>query len=97
LYLARTGRKAGAAEELERIADLPSHSPVVAYRMALVYELLGNRSQALKWLQDAVDGDYSRREIEAEPDLVGLRADPRYHRMAAALQKSADSTGNKSP
>jgi len=46
-----------------------------------VFEALGDRERALTELGAALAAGYPRWEIERDPDLAGLRADPRYTQL----------------
>jgi Flp pilus assembly protein TadD len=45
---------------------------------AVVYEGIGDREAALHWIGKALSAGYSLDEIERDPSLANLRADPRY-------------------
>ena len=79
LYLADVGDKAGALKELKIVEDAKSTDPAVLYNMAVTYELSGERDQALDALLAAVKAGQSLDDVKNDPELVSLRADPRYH------------------
>jgi len=56
---------------------------------AALYERLGDRQQALAWLGKASRAGYPRWEIERDPALETLRADPRYASVLASAPESA--------
>ena len=56
-----------------------------------IYEALGEREAALRCLDTALKAGYSRDQIEHDPFLAGLRADPRY----VELGKGKAATGGK--
>ena len=82
LYLAKTGDGKAARKEIALVSagaiDLASR-----YRLVLAHEALGDRPAALAALADALDAGLSIAEVEREPELALLRADPSYHRLAA--------------
>jgi tetratricopeptide (TPR) repeat protein len=86
LYLARSGNDAGAAGELQRWTRLPKKSPASHFRALLVHEIGGRRDAALIALKSALETGYAMKEIREEPDLAGLRSDPRYHRMVVPYE-----------
>jgi hypothetical protein len=43
-----------------------------------VYEDLGNRAMALRWLDQALRSGRPRTDVEQSPEFERLRADPRY-------------------
>jgi eukaryotic-like serine/threonine-protein kinase len=79
LYLARSGDKQGALQAIQPIAQSAVKDPTILFEMAIAYELSGKRDQALDALTAAVKAGQSLDDIKNEPDLVSLRADPRYH------------------
>jgi eukaryotic-like serine/threonine-protein kinase len=87
LYLVKMGDSAAALKEVERVADRPTLSPQMLYRLTVVYELSGNRRQALRALERALKAGYPVKEVESEPELVTLRADAQYHRIINALPR----------
>jgi hypothetical protein len=46
----------------------------------LVYEIIGNRNQALEAIDKAVKYGYSVEDVQHEPELGALRSDSRYQR-----------------
>ena len=89
LYLAKSGDKASAVQELKRVEEGHSKDPSVLYSAAVAYELSGNRAKALEFLLAAVKVGQGLDDIKNDPDLVGLRADPRYHlEIAGAANNS---------
>ncbi len=79
LYLAENGDKKGALTELKAVEQAQSKDPGVLYNIAVTYELCGNRDKALDALLAAVKAGQSLDDIKNDPELVALRADPRYH------------------
>jgi tetratricopeptide (TPR) repeat protein len=67
--------------------DLAPRNSIVLYNLACFNALLGNRSEALSWLEKAVEGGfYAPKQIASDSDLDSLRSEPRYQ---AALAKAA--------
>ncbi|UUZ54706.1 hypothetical protein LP419_01125 [Massilia sp. H-1] len=79
LYLARLGERAEATEMTRRALQVEQGSADIRYRAALAFELSGLREQALAELQEAMQRGYPFNLINAEPDLIALRRDPRFH------------------
>lgn len=48
------------------------------FQASAIYEQLGDRDLALKWIAKAIKGGFSRDLIEKEPTLARLRLDPRF-------------------
>jgi len=79
LYLAENGDKTGALTELKPVEMAHSRDPAVLYDVAVTYELCRNRDKALEVLLASVKAGQSLDDIKNDPELVSLRADPRYH------------------
>jgi tetratricopeptide (TPR) repeat protein len=78
LYIARSGEPARARALIERALAQAPGSLDVQFRAALVFELTGDRERAIAALVSARKLGYPASAIDAEPDLVALRRDPRY-------------------
>jgi tetratricopeptide (TPR) repeat protein len=79
LYYARLGEHKGALERtVLAVAAAPGNADV-HFRAAMAYELSGHRDKALAELQMARERGYPANLISAEPDLIALRRDPRFH------------------
>jgi eukaryotic-like serine/threonine-protein kinase len=79
LYAARLGERADAVAMTQRAVQAEPETADVRYRAALVYELSGERDAALAELKAASQRGYPFNLINAEPDLIALRRDPRFH------------------
>jgi eukaryotic-like serine/threonine-protein kinase len=86
LYLVRDGQSTEALAEIESLLTQSKLPPSALFKAALVAELAQQRPRALALLGQALDAGYRLREISAEPDLVKLRADPEYHKLASRHQ-----------
>jgi TolB-like protein/Tfp pilus assembly protein PilF len=77
--LAVAGRRAEARAVLKHLSEPSSDRYVSPYSVALVHAGLGDRDQALAWLEKAYDerSDYMV-YLNREPMLDGLRSDPRF-------------------
>jgi len=76
---ALAGRTAEAQEILSQLKELSARRYVSPYQVAMIYEGLGDKEQALAWLERA----YQQRVhnmifLKVEPELDGLRSDPRF-------------------
>jgi eukaryotic-like serine/threonine-protein kinase len=89
MYLAKSGDKDAALRELKLIEQAGKKEPNTLYLSAVVYELCGQREQALAALATAVQAGQSLADIKNEPEFVSLRADPRYHLRILSVQSSA--------
>ena len=78
VYLAKSGDTTAALNEITQVERAASNSPETFFKMAVVYHLANDRSKALNALDRAVRAGFSRIQIENEPELALLRADPGY-------------------
>jgi serine/threonine-protein kinase len=69
------------------LGDLIAHSREgLAYQIAQIYAVRGERDQAFEWLQIAFDNrDGGMASLLVDPLLRGLRDDPRYKNLLAKL------------
>ncbi|HEV2690721.1 MAG TPA: tetratricopeptide repeat protein, partial [Bryobacteraceae bacterium] len=81
LFQARIGDLAQAREDIGKARSLAPSDARFIYDDALIQEIAHHRNQALKELADALHAGLSPAEIEREPDLAGLRRDPRFERL----------------
>ena len=82
LYLAKADRFQAAVREIAGVEPLANQASHVAFRATVVYELAGERQQALSALGSALEGGYPMIEILNEPELVRLREDVAFHQLA---------------
>jgi serine/threonine-protein kinase len=87
LYAIRDGQPQKALAELDKVLAQKGLRPGVLFKATLVAELANQRARALGLLRQALEAGYQLREISAEPDLVKLRADPEYHKLASHYEK----------
>ena len=83
---------------LEAITTARRESPgdvAILSNAVQVYHLVGLRQRALETLAAAVRGGYSLAEIRAEPELAGLRSDPRYPKIVSDAASSGISSPGK--
>ena len=82
-FLARADALAGRTDEAQKILaqlkELSARRYVSPYQIAMIYAGLGDKEQALAWLERA----YQQRVhnlvfLKVEPELDGLRSDPRF-------------------
>jgi DNA-binding winged helix-turn-helix (wHTH) protein/TolB-like protein/Tfp pilus assembly protein PilF len=82
-FLARADALAGKTDEAQKILaqlkELSERRYVSSYHVAMIYAGLGDKEQALVWLEKA----YQQRVhnmvfLKVEPELDGLRSDPRF-------------------
>jgi len=83
---ALSGEKEAATQMLAELEEISRHRYVRSYWRALLYLSLGNRDEAIRWLEKGV-ADHEGLEIawiKVDPLLDPLRGDPRF---AALVQK----------
>ncbi|MEO8520856.1 MAG: tetratricopeptide repeat protein, partial [Acidobacteriota bacterium] len=83
-YYAAVGKDKESLALLAQAAALAPDVPEVLYQVAVGYEMLHHREEALHWLAKARSSGYSSGAIARNPLLAALRADPRYGSPAAA-------------
>lgn len=92
--LALLGESKRARTLLAEALKLEPGNNYVTQMAVGIYEALGERDAALRFLDKALKEGYSRDQIEHDPFLAGLRADPRYLEIgkgkAAAGGKNTD-------
>ena len=87
LYEAKSGDLEKAHPPIGQALALAPKDVNVQSMAAEVYAVTGDQQKALDCLKSAVQGGYPRFEIEANPELDGLRNDPRYREIMAEALK----------
>jgi serine/threonine-protein kinase len=82
LYRAKKGECEGALAEADRLGEQPGLDGHAWFRLAVAREVCGRREAALEALKAALEGRFSLEEIQRDPELMDLRQDVRYHRLA---------------
>ncbi len=84
---ASSGYKTEAVKILEQLKELSKQRYVSAYSLAIVYLGLGDKEEALRWLeksyQDRAGIDITT--IKVDPFLDPLRGDPRFEELVAKV------------
>lgn len=85
--LLRAGRNREAIPPLQKAIELGSGFPwASAYNIACAYARLGDRDAALTWLQKSLDMGFRKLDdIRSDPDLVPLREDATFRRLAGVV------------
>jgi eukaryotic-like serine/threonine-protein kinase len=83
-YYAAIGKEQESLPLLAQAAALAPDIPEVLYHVAVAYEMLHHRDEALQHLAKATAGGYSSAAIARNPRLAALRTDPRYTANADA-------------
>ena len=71
---------------LRQALALSSDNPKVNYVAGEIYEILGERAKAIDFISKSVGPGYSLAEIDRDPDLKKLRADPAFQAKLRAMQ-----------
>jgi len=77
LYYAKTGRPELARQRMETALILSPDSGEILASAAEVYELAGQRDQAIEMAQKALDSGFPQQRLQRNPELAALRTDPR--------------------
>jgi hypothetical protein len=80
------GERGAARGLLGEALALDGKDATVTRLAAGAYEQIGDRAAALRWLGEALRGGYPRDQIEKDPGLEALRADPRYGKLATGVR-----------
>jgi TolB-like protein/Tfp pilus assembly protein PilF len=83
---AKAGDRAAALAILSRLEDVTKHRYVPDYSFALVHLALGEKDQAMKWLESS----FAKHQpdlnwIRVDPDLRALHGDPRFEALAEKI------------
>ena len=84
-YYAALGNEKESLPLLAQAAALAPDIPEVLYQVAVGYEMLHHRDEALRWLAKGRASGYPAEAIVRNPLLAALRADPRYVSTAGAV------------
>jgi len=84
--LCRLGREEEGLQWAERALTIDKEDAGVRYNAACLFAVAGKRGRAMECLEEAVAVGFGNREwLSHDPDLDGLRGDPRFERLVAAL------------
>jgi serine/threonine protein kinase/tetratricopeptide (TPR) repeat protein len=78
---AQTGNKRKAYELLPKALELAPKEVTFSFNAAQLYEFLGERDKALDLLAKALRGGLPLEQVDKDPHLVSLRADPRFQAL----------------
>jgi TolB-like protein/tetratricopeptide (TPR) repeat protein len=93
------GRKDEAQKILERLRQSRTQRYTAAYAIALVALGLGDKTEAMHWLEEAYrdrDGD-ALGVIRVDPPLASLHGDPRFEALAEKIVPAAQFKGATAP
>jgi adenylate cyclase len=88
--LCRLGRVDEGLAWADRALDIDPEDAGVRYNAACLYALAGNASRALDCLESAVSVGFGNREwLARDPDLDGVRSEPRFQGIMNSLEGPA--------
>lgn len=90
LFQAKTGNISEAELTIEQALQDMSVAPDILFRAAVVKELAGNRSEALRLVEAALANGYPSIEIENAPELFVLRQSPEFHLLQTKLTSKSN-------
>jgi serine/threonine protein kinase/tetratricopeptide (TPR) repeat protein len=95
--LIKKGDAQAAREQLtERVRDAAEADHDIAYWLATTHAMLGDRDDALHWLERAVElGNENRTWFESDPNWESLRADPRFRELMKRLEAAEQQGGER--
>jgi TolB-like protein/Tfp pilus assembly protein PilF len=84
---AASGNKTEAVKILEQLKELSKQRYVSAYSLAIVYLGLGDKEEALRWLEKSYQdrAGYDIGTIKVDPFLDPLRGDPRFEALVEKI------------
>jgi Flp pilus assembly protein TadD len=85
-YYAAIGTEHESVPLLKQAAALAPDKPEVLYEVAVGFEKLHQRDQALLWIDKAVAAGISTQFLEREAELSDLRRDPRYQAIVNKIR-----------
>jgi tetratricopeptide (TPR) repeat protein len=80
LFRAKRGDCAETLAELAELSRLEGNQAEDLYRLAVSWEVCGERKAALATLGAALAAGYPPAQVRSDPELFGLRSDPGYRR-----------------
>lgn len=86
-YLAKHGDKQEALDRIKSLEGEANISPGGLMNLAVASEVSGDRARALRLLERGLDRGLKLIEAEQDYDLVKLREDPAYQRLAARFSR----------
>ncbi len=80
-YRALLDDPAGARTLIARASSKEVDDPNLMFSLAAVYEELGDRDEALRWIEDCLDAEFPPQIITTYPGFTRLIADPRFQSL----------------
>jgi eukaryotic-like serine/threonine-protein kinase len=85
-YYAAVGDADHSVPLLRQALALAPDNPDVLFRCGEGYEILHQRSPAIRFIGESVASGYHETELQRSPELAGLRADPRFQQVLRAAR-----------
>jgi len=79
LMQAKGGMKDKSLEGVQTALALAPDDPTVGVNVADVYEINGDRKQAVRYLERALHNGYSLDQVKGDPDIQRVLHDPEFH------------------
>ncbi|HUE81829.1 MAG TPA: protein kinase [Pyrinomonadaceae bacterium] len=90
LAYALSGRRNEALKELDKLQELSKQRYVAPYNRAIIYAGLGDKDNALQWLERAYEDRSTRLVwIRLDPGLDKLRSEPRFAELLRRMNLTA--------
>jgi tetratricopeptide (TPR) repeat protein len=90
LAYALSGRRSEALKELDKLQELSKQRYVAPYNRAIIYAGLGDKDNALYWLEKAYEDRSTRLVwIRLDPGLDKLRSEPRFAELLRRMNLTA--------
>ena len=84
---ARSGKRADTLQLLNELTQESARDYVQPYTFALIYIGLGNKEQALNWLEKQMSGhSETANQYAVDPELDDLRSEPRFKEMLKRMK-----------
>jgi tetratricopeptide (TPR) repeat protein len=83
---ARLGERAKALKLAAFLAETHRESPLTLYDAASIAAAAGDRNTAIEFLKQAISAGFEEKALlTRDPDLEGVRRDPRFKQVLASL------------
>jgi serine/threonine protein kinase/tetratricopeptide (TPR) repeat protein len=87
---ALSGRQSEAFKEIGKLREMSKQRYVAPYSLAIIYASLGDRDNALQWLEKAYEDRSTRLVwIKVDPLLDSLRSEPRFAELLRRMNLTA--------
>jgi tetratricopeptide (TPR) repeat protein len=80
-YLAMLGQSREAREHLAEALEVSATDTEILYLASQIHEVLGDRKEALRFLDRAIQGGYPKTEVRAHPLFSDAVDDPEFRRL----------------